>query len=250
MIGGLVGISVFFVHLIVKFGVTITKHAFITDGFSYKISDMYYPRYLRGNKRVISDATGTFHLSAVYTNQNDNWAYFDSIRQILLADTPEPFHRSLVLGGCGCAVPITLARDYPNTDIDVVEKYRKMIEIAKTYFLKRNYSNRIHLIQRDGTVFIEHTTKQYDFIFIDIFDDTRIPDSLKTASFIQSLHKSVTQKGLIIINLGSNEKDNIFQLIALYRTFFPKFKLHMFGKTLIGIISNNKNVSYPGLRVV
>ena len=250
ILGGIAGTCACLVALAIKFGVAITRHKFSVSGYHYRVVDFMYPLHTKDNRRVISDDNNRYVLSALYTNRKDVWAYFDSIRTLLITNPAKRFHRALIIGGGGCTVPYTLARDYPKVRIDVVEISRKKIEIAQKYFLKGEFSDRIRTMVQDGTIFVKTITQPYDFVFVDVYNGNVIPNSVKSEKFIKSLKKAITSQGLIFINLSCDENVDLSQFITLYRFYFPNFRLYNNGKTTIGIIYNKNRYNYPGLRIM
>ena len=115
----------------------------------------------------------------------------------------------LVLGVAGGSVIKTLVREvgYSNK-ITGVEIDANVIAIAKAYFELDTIPN-FDLILDDAFEFVLKTKEQYDLIIIDIFQDTKMPNFLFEAFFVNRILELLVPKGLILFNtMCLTEADN------------------------------------------
>ena len=106
----------------------------------------------------------------------------------------------LILGVAGGSVIETLKKEFKSEAIiDAVEIDPDVLELAKTYFNLDQFSN-TNLILDDAFQYIKTTTKQYDLIVVDLFNDNNMPEGLFLKSFWNNIHKSLYNNGLCMFN--------------------------------------------------
>jgi predicted membrane-bound spermidine synthase len=81
---------------------------------------------------------------------------------------PQDIKRVLILGLGAGSIPVYLGRFLPDATIDTVELDPGVIDVAKKYFGLLE-TNRFHLIESDGRVFLNRHTEPYDLIMADAF---------------------------------------------------------------------------------
>lgn len=130
---------------------------------------------------------------------------------------------ALVLGCGGGTVPKYVANNFDNVQIDIVELYFDIIEIAKKYFIKDELEN-INIYKSDAFLFVEklEDTKKYDFIFIDVFIEDKLDNNSLESNFIKKIERIMSLTGVVIHNLGNINSLNfdINFIINLYKNYF------------------------------
>ena len=123
----------------------------------------------------------------------------------LAAIYPQDVKRVLVLGLGGGSIPVYLNRFLPDATIDAVELDPGVIDAAKKYFGLRE-TNRFHLIESDGRVFLNRHTEPYDIIMADAFTGSYIPFNLMTKEFYQLVRSRLAPHGVAAFNFIPSEK--------------------------------------------
>ena len=118
----------------------------------------------------------------------------------LAAIYPQDIKRVLVLGLGGGAVPLYLARFLPDATVDSVEVDPGVIEAAKKYFGLRE-TERFHLIEGDGRLYLNRHSEKYDIIVLDAFSGSYIPFHMMTKEFYQLVREHLAPHGVVAINI-------------------------------------------------
>jgi spermidine synthase len=118
----------------------------------------------------------------------------------LAAIYPHDIKRVLVLGLGGGAVPLYLARFLPDATVDSVEVDPGVIEAAKKYFGLRE-TERFHLIEGDGRIYLNRHSEKYDIIVLDAFSGSYIPFHMMTKEFYQLVREHLAPHGVVAINI-------------------------------------------------
>lgn len=137
----------------------------------------------------------------------------------------------LVLGVAGGSVIKTLTEEICfEGKITGVEIDKAVIEIANTYFQLNEIKN-LELIIADAFEFVQKTQEEYDLIIIDIFQDTKIPDFLFEALFINKMCSLVSSKGFILFNTMILDAAQKQQNLNFIKFFDPNsYKVATFDK--------------------
>jgi spermidine synthase len=118
---------------------------------------------------------------------------------------PQDIKRVLVLGLGAGSIPIYLDRFLPDATIDTVELDPGVIDVAKKYFGVRE-TNRFHLIESDGRVFLNRHTEPYDLIMVDAFTGSYIPFHMMTKEFYQLVRDRLAPHGVAAFNILPGEE--------------------------------------------
>ena len=114
----------------------------------------------------------------------------------------------LVLGmGGGSIVSILHNELELDCQITAVEYDHTIIQIAKTYFNIEENAN-LKIIEDDAFKFIANSNQKYGIIFVDIFNDTKVPPSFITQQFATHLSDSLEANGKVIFNVIQNNQRN------------------------------------------
>ena len=176
----------------------------------------------------------------VLDSANTNYS-FGSLQRILKKglkyigyDRIKKFESILVLGVAGGSVIKTLVNDIQfKGKITGVEIDKEVIQIAKDYFQINEIDN-LTLINDDAFEFVLKTTKKYDLIIIDIFQDTSMPNFLFEDFFINRINFLLNINGFILFNtmvLNNTDKERNITYKTKYDThysvrMYPKVEEH------------------------
>ena len=130
-------------------------------------------------------------------------------------------NKSLVLGGGGYVGPRAIHNIDNDTKIDVVEKDRRVYEVAKKhmYYTPEEFP-RITTHISDGRQFVRESNEEYDYIFIDVYDVNSIPHHMTTVEFYNEVKNKLDKNGYLVVNVGGETP--FFE--AQYRTIDTVFK--------------------------
>lgn len=113
--------------------------------------------------------------------------------------------RILIIGLGGGTMSNTLAKLYPESQIDNVEIDQAVIKVARDYFGFFENDN-VKAYNQDGRIYIKRSLlkkRQYDWIILDAFNGDYIPEHLMTKEFLQETKKLLSENGVISANTFS-----------------------------------------------
>lgn len=134
----------------------------------------------------------------------------------------------LMLGGAGMGYPRYVAATYPNISMTVVEIDSELYEIAKR---SMGYvpSDSVRMVFEDGRVFLNSNAQKYDAILIDVFSAHSIPWHLVTVESVRKVQQSLTDDGLVIVNIISSFDGNRSRIIksiaSTYKRIFESVEI-------------------------
>ena len=132
----------------------------------------------------------------------------------------------LVIGGGTFTLPEYLGNQYPDSTIDAVEIDPRLEGIAEQYFQFSTPPN-VRIITADGRAYLQQTSKQYDLIIVDAYDDDEVPFSLATAEFARLTQLSLKKHGVVLANLIASDGADCGPLLdnfhAAYTSALPHF---------------------------
>ena len=174
------------------------------DGLVTHVETIYNDIFVSKEQSVLKLA---FQWKGWYFQESDvNLADPDDLPMLypramsIAAIYPQDIKRVLVLGLGGGAIPVYLDRFLPDATIDTVELDPGVIDVAKKYFGVRE-TNRFHLIESDGRVFLNRHSEPYDLIMVDAFTGSYIPFHLMTKEFYQLVRNRLAPHGVAAINI-------------------------------------------------
>src|ERR1700691_4674194 len=141
-----------------------------------------------------------FYESAVNLADGDDLPMLYARVVGLAAIYPQDVKRVLVLGLGGGAVPLYLAHFLPDATVDSVEVDPGVIEAAKKYFGLRE-TERFHLIEGDGRLYLNRHSEKYDIIVLDAFSGSYIPFHMMTKEFYPLGREHLAPHGVVAINI-------------------------------------------------
>ena len=111
----------------------------------------------------------------------------------------------LIIGLGGGTMSNTLAKLYPESQIDNVEIDQAVIKVARDYFGFFENEN-VKTYNQDGRIYIKRALlkrQQYDWIILDAFNGDYIPEHLMTKEFLQETKELLSQHGVLSANTFS-----------------------------------------------
>ena len=130
--------------------------------------------------------------------------------------------RSVCIIGLGAG---TTSREfsaaYGPIPIDGVEIDSEIVNLGRQYFHMQEPN--LNVIIQDGRYFLQTTSRQYDVIGIDAYQQPYIPFQLTTSEFFHTVRTHLTPTGVAVINVGRTSRD--FRLVTALaqtmRSVFP-----------------------------
>lgn len=111
----------------------------------------------------------------------------------------------LMLGGGAYSIPMWITNFYPEMQIDVVELDPAITQVARDFFSLKSLPA-IHIFHDDARHFLNLNQKQYDFLFLDVFNSSgAVPFHLVTEEAIIAMRRSLTSKGIFMANLVASQ---------------------------------------------
>lgn len=123
---------------------------------------------------------------------------------------------ALLIGLGGGSLVRFLLHHFPVCNIDVVEFRADVVKLAYGYFFLPN-DNRLHITIDDGLNFLtsnDELDSRYDLILIDAFDHNGIADSIKSSRFFEVCRASMTENGVMAINLWNSQQHQYTEIMA------------------------------------
>jgi predicted membrane-bound spermidine synthase len=176
-------------------------------------------RQIRG---LVTGPTGV--QSGVYLDGTKGLPFWYTRRMVEVTIAAKP-RTVLLLGGGAFTMAEHMARQLPNTHIDVVEIDPGLENISRQYFSYQSLPN-VKLIFDDARTYIQRTNRHYDVVLIDVYNGGEIPYSLLTAEYGSELARITREDGLVVANLiaGLNNapcRELFAAFDAVYRRTWP-----------------------------
>ncbi|HEY7832639.1 MAG TPA: fused MFS/spermidine synthase, partial [Ktedonobacterales bacterium] len=152
------------------------------------------------------------------------WDYFLAAPYFNAGLTPgqiAPVRRVAIIGLAGGTIARQFTAVYGPIPIDGVEIDPAIVTTGQRYFGMTEPN--LHVYVEDGRPFMRTTTKTYDVVAIDAFQQPYIPFQLTTVEFFQELKAHLSSTGVVTLNAGHTRTD--FRLIQAFvntmRQVFP-----------------------------
>ena len=130
----------------------------------------------------------------------------------------------LMLGGGGYSLPKYIAKNYPDTAVDVVELDPDVTKAAAEHFAFRQPDN-MRIFHEDARTYLNRSGEKYGAAFWDIFSSAGvIPFHLATVESAQRMSDMLDDEGIVVINVISaarGYKSGIFK--GIYGAFAEVF---------------------------
>ncbi|OUS25146.1 hypothetical protein A9R01_15500 ['Osedax' symbiont bacterium Rs2_46_30_T18] len=171
-------------------------------------SDNYYLTFGAGGQQ-----------SGMQINQPDR-LLFQYTQAMMLSLLFTPKAESAILLGLGAgSIAKSLLLSDENITITGVELRQSVKEIAHQWF-DLPKSERLQIEIGDAFAFIKHTQQRCDLLFVDLYLDNGVQDSLASRKFISQCYKALNADGTLILNLWDEGKGYLpFDLDFLEQTF-------------------------------
>ena len=122
----------------------------------------------------------------------------EMMSSLLLNDTP----RKVLLIGLGAAsLTKFLYRHYPLAHLTVVEIEPTVVAAARQFFKLPEDPKRLHLVIGDGAEYILNSSKKFDLVLVDGFDEKARTGALETLPFYQACRNRLSDSGIMAANL-------------------------------------------------
>ncbi len=108
--------------------------------------------------------------------------------------------RFLVVGLGGAGLSNALAHLYPESSITSIEIEPAVVEAAKRFFFYKESERHVTVID-DARHFLENDHSEYDVIYLDAFDGSEVPETLRTVEFLSLLDQRLKPRGAVIANV-------------------------------------------------
>ena len=178
--------------------------------------------------------------------------YIDAMAVVpFLLEQDHPI-KILVIGVAGGSV-IRQIRHFANADryveIDAVEIDPKMFSVAKDYFGLQDTDAK--MIVEDGRTFLRNSTKMYDIIMVDAYQqELYIPFHLATVEFFELARSRLKEDGLMALNVIGDVQDD--PLVTYFKetvrsVFHETASTQMEGNYNHMIIASPSQISWQNL---
>lgn len=188
----------------------------ITQGpLKWRPGLIYEQESLYNYIQVTRDADGTNNLilnegaGAVHSKYNPNRVLFGPTwyaEYLLMAPyfnagfTPDQLHRIAIIGLAGGTLARQYTAAYGPIPIDGVEIDPAIVDVGRKYF-GMNEAN-LHVYLGDGRTFMRTTTKKYDVVMVDAFQQPYMPFQLTTIEFLQEIKAHLSSIGVVTFTTG------------------------------------------------
>lgn len=134
-------------------------------------------------------------------------------RYMMLACVFNPQPKNVLMLGLGGGSMVTfLMHHFPALQIDAVE-YREVLgEIAHRYFSLPD-EPRLSLHYADAATHMHHNDREYDLIFVDVFDHKGMEERSVDLSFYSNCRAALSVTGVACINLWSGD-EVLYELVS------------------------------------
>ncbi len=126
----------------------------------------------------------------------------------------------LVVGIGGGTTPLQLNRLFEKeVELYGVDTNVEMVDLAKKHFM-HNVDIQIHI--EDGAKYVSGEKNRFDLIFLDAYEDARIPKQFLCEEFINDASKALRGDGILAINVVLG----LFDLISYVKKLNKYFKVY------------------------
>lgn len=134
--------------------------------------------------------------------------------------------------GLGGGRIATYLHDFiPTSDVTCIELDPGVVELAQLHFGVRP-GRRLHLVTRDGRVFMARSRATYDIIMVDAYQGTLVPFHLVTQEFYTILKRRLAAGGCVAQNISPDVLD-VNRMVATARAVFQHVDLYRAGGNFV-----------------
>ena len=129
------------------------------------------------------------------------WYEYERVTAWIIKNLGKSDMAALFVGGGGYTLPHWLERNYPKSQVEVVEIDPEVTRVAMKEFVPA--SKRIVSYNEDGRTALRNLPpeKKYDFIFGDAFNDVSVPYHLTTLEFGTAVRNRLRDNGVYVVNI-------------------------------------------------
>ncbi len=158
---------------------------------------------LQNGKLVLDAATANYSYGSLHT------VFQEVIQEVKFTSAR---NKVLILGfGAGSIASILKLEKDLALKIDGVELDPVVIELFNTHF-KANRLADVNLIQDDVIQFLKSSKEKYDYIFIDVFENLKVPSTLLNQQFIDLLQSVCYKHTQTAMNTMLKKDDGFVKL--------------------------------------
>lgn len=138
--------------------------------------------------------------------------------------------RALFIGAGAFGMPCSVAREWPQAEVDVAELDPKVIAVGEKYFKLKEHP-RVHAHAGDARRYLNQNQEQkWDFIFGDAYNGIRaIPSHLTSKEFFQLVKERLTPQGIFLMNVitavNGPRSELLSGMVSTLREVFPHIEL-------------------------
>jgi spermidine synthase len=138
--------------------------------------------------------------------------------------------RALFIGAGAFGMPCSVAREWPQAQVDVAELDPKVIAVGEKFFKLKEHS-RVQAHAGDARRYLsQNNDKKWDFIFGDAYNGIRaIPTHLTSKEFFQMVKERLTPKGIFLMNVISavngSRSELLSGMVSTLQEVFPHIEL-------------------------
>lgn len=133
------------------------------------------------------------------------WDYFMIGPLFVEQASPASINNALIIGLGGGTSSKQITVGYGDIPIDGVEIDPEIVRVGRNYF-EMNEPN-LNVIVQDGRYVLRTTTKKYDLIAVDAYEQPYIPFQLTTQEFFGEVDDALTPEGVAVMNVGRTSTD-------------------------------------------
>lgn len=217
-----------------------------------------------GGVRILSfDRQNQASAQSAFDPQDPDRLVFDYTQAMIKAvcqrdpelDVSERFDIAM-LGVGGGSLIRALQRIYPRSNIQGIELDAEVIKVARRW-MRLPQGNNIDYKIEDTRQYLSGTDRQFDIIFMDVFNHQVVPSHLLTTEYLQLAAEHLTEDGVLIMNIiGTPNGQFIAQAFASFSRVWPEAKISSDNlaefdagsSDNLMMISRSDNITNPCLR--
>ncbi len=234
----IIKILLFFIYIWLLFtqkNVNLSKNTSIISSINsvystYFIADL--PDKLGRRRNLLDGFRGT---QSSYIVSNDN-LQVEYTKYFTVPACYKENKQVLMIGGGGFSYAKYFLKVFPENQLDVIEIDPKLTQLAEDYFqLPKNRPN-VKIINSDGRTYLNSNSQIYNAIIVDAYDTVSMPFHLTTKEALSKMHTSLSDNGIVIMNIVSSikaDKENLLQVkYNTFQTMFPLVELYKVNSSL------------------
>lgn len=161
----------------------------------------------------------------IQISERDEFAYSEMLTHIPILSLAKP-EDILIVGGGDGAVAEEIIKHKDIKSLELVEIDKRVIEISKKHLTSIHHGSfnnqKLNIIIKDASVFLNLNSKKYDIIIADRPDDVGAATSLFRKEFYINISKALKSEGIAIFQTGVIffQKDVLLETLKNLRSVF------------------------------